>query len=453
MAHIRPSASAGGLLACMLVVAGAKAEALGFGARLLLVQKDGRSALFLPESHIGSPAQEDNYFRTVLRPAFAASSVLLAERSSVSWLDPTYEQAACLDEGEAEASLDPALNEQLRRHVAPTLNNLPPMLNALSPVDKLDTLDRFMRYYLVFTHTYQRSHGKISSRAGAHSFTIRNAQSGILLAQAPHRVASVEDTGTWQHAYCAMLPEERAALIADTIVQSAQRPEPDDAGKSGSELRAATYRDNDAAYRQTLEHTRAALNAPAMANHAHDADTLTAAKLAIDKFILVERSRAWVADLPAVLRRERLPFYALGAAHFADGPSGPGLVTLLREAGYKVSLLNDRHALDASLSQLPPAARPGLALTMHVLPGGCQRDGDIYGCDWSDKSTSYFVVNTGPSLRREAWSACFEREGIYGPEKHCVSSLRQASAARAADLSSADNASTIDEKPSPDSVP
>ena len=75
--------------------AGPHADRAGFGTRLLLAQKDGRIALLLPESHIGSPAQEDQYFRNVIRPAFATSSAVLTERSSVSWFDQTYNQATC----------------------------------------------------------------------------------------------------------------------------------------------------------------------------------------------------------------------------------------------------------------------------------------------------------------------------------------------------------------------
>lgn len=440
------------LLACLLAATGAaRADANkdGFGARLLLAQKDGRVALLLPESHIGSPAQEDKYFRAVVRPAFAASSALLAERSSVSWFDKTYDQATCPDEGEAEAALDPALNDALRRHAPPAPPALPAALRSLSPVDRIDTLGRFMRFYLLFMGAHQRAYGAIPAKAGARGFQIRNAQSGVLLAGMPKRTSSVENTGTWLHAYCALSPAQRASMIADTIAHGAQPPDQADAGKSGAELRDSTYRDNDAAYRRLLEEVRNVLRPPAAraryaSGHTRDASgnqTRSAGQRAIDRFTLSERSRGWVAALPAVLQRERLPFYALGAAHFADGPHGPGLITLLREAGYTVSLLPDRRALESALAGVPPAPpRSGAAVTTRALPGGCQRDGDRYACNWSDKSTSYLVVGTPPPQRREAWSACFEREGMYGPEKRCVSSLREAGAERAADLRAADDA-------------
>nr|WP_315397930.1 hypothetical protein [uncultured Duganella sp.] len=448
-----------GLTVCLLAVAAHAGAAPGFGPRLLLAEKDGRSALLLAESHIGSPAQEDDYFRDVIRPAFAASSALLAERSQPSWFDRAYYQAGCDDDGAAEAALDPALNAALRRH-RPAV---PQVLRGIVPSGHPETLGRFMRFYMLFVNAHQRAYGAIPAdgAALAQGFKIRNAQSGVLLARAPRPAASVEGTDTWLRAYCALAPAQRATLISTVIASSDTPPMAQDAHQSAAAMRAATYRHNDAAYRQSLADLRATLNAnpgetpgapslPAdtMAN-AHgapaagtvqDRSASTPAELALDQFTLVERSRAWIAALPAVLRRERLPFLALGAAHFPDGRAGPGLISLLRDAGYSVALVEDRRALDKALAAV--AARPPVrsepALTAHALTGGCVRDGDNYGCDWSDNTTQYGLLNL-PNTGKEAWSACFEREGMLGPEKHCVSGLRAVGNERGADLAASGN--------------
>ena len=442
---------AGLLLAGLLALAGAAQADNGVGPRLLLVQKDSRAALFLPESHVGSPAQDDAYFRSVIRPAFAASSALLAERSKVSWFDSAYEQAGCADEGPAEAALDPGLNAALRRH-APAV---PPALQSVSPLERLDQLGRFIRFYWLFVTGHKRAYGQLPDAAAtpARSFKIRNAQSGVLLAGAPRRASSVEDTGTWLRAYCAMSPAQRASLIDDAIAQSSAPPDPADADLSPEQLRAATDRDTDASYQRALAAMRATLRAPfpagrvaappPSAGNGNYEQAWTPAALTMTRFMIVERNQAWVAGLPAVLQRERLPFYALGAAHFADGPAGPGLVTLLRAAGYNVTLLRDRRELNAALARLPAplaSADPaGPASAAHQLSGGCQRDGDGdgYGCSWSDGASSYRVLQMPGVPQQEVWSACFEREGLLGPELHCVSSLRQAGAGRAADLAGA----------------
>lgn len=435
------------LLTALLALSGAAVAAggNGFGPRLLLVQKDGRSALFLPESHIGSPAQEDAYFRTVIRPAFAASSALLAERSSVSWFERGYDQAACPDEGADEAALDDRLNAALRAR-APAV---PSMLRAMSASERLDTLGRFIRFHLLFVDVHQRAMGRLPAQASAaqRGFAVRNAQSGVLLAAMPRRASSVEDIGTWLHAWCAMAPPQRAELITATIAQSRQESVAADAGASAAALRTATYRDNDADYQRELERLRAALPAGAAAAAAPAAPGLTQDALLLNRFMIVQRSRAWVDGMPAVLARERLPFYALGAAHFADSPAGPGLLTLLRMAGYSITLLRDRRALDAALAHIP--ARPAVASAtrpaMRTLAGDCHAEGDSYGCSWSDQSTTYSVLNAQASQPLEVWSACFQREGMLGPEQHCVSSTRQADPQRAADLA----ASRQPDKPPP----
>lgn len=462
--HRAPAWRAGrpyAMVLAMLVASTAAASAgTDFGARLLLVEKDDRIALFLPESHIGSPAQNDRYFRHVIRPAFAASSALLAERSNVSWLDETYFEAACPVESEAEAALDPALNTALRQHPPQVPPDLLPALRAMSPIDSIDRLGRFMRFYALFVNLHRRDSGAKLNTAGARSFKVRNAQSGVLLALAPHRAYSVEDTGTFMHAYCALQPTQRASLITDTITQSAQ-PDPDDASKSATALRTAAYQKIDAEYRQVLTDLRAAFPAPfsagpiaappPVAENTNYLRTWTPAELAVNKFMLSGRSQAWIAELPNVLQRERLPFYALGAAHFADGPYGDGVITLLRNAGYTVSILRNRHELDAALARLPaPAGRPERPLSVHTLTGGCKRDGETYACSWNDKSTSYLLLNAQPTQHQEIWTVCFERESRIGPEKRCVSSERKVGVERATDLAGAAGNSSESSRPLPD---
>jgi hypothetical protein len=47
----------------------------------------------------------------------------------------------------------------------------------------------------------------------------------------------------------------------------------------------------------------------------------------------------------------------IGAAHFPDTAAGPGLVNLLRDAGYQLSVVQNRAALALLLNKLP-AVRP-----------------------------------------------------------------------------------------------
>ncbi|MBP1205133.1 hypothetical protein JOD97_003175 [Duganella sp. 1411] len=81
----------------------------------------------------------------------------------------------------------------------------------------------------------------------------------------------------------------------------------------------------------------------------------------------------------------------------------------------------------------PAAPSPSATRT---LDGGCARDNDRYGCSWRGPSSDYIVQNL-PQSDQEVWSACFEREGIHGPEKHCTGGVRRVGDERAADLAAA----------------
>ena len=400
------------------------------GPRLLLVQKDGRMALFLPETHIGTPAQNDAYFRTVIRPTFDASSVLLTERSIAPWFERGYDAAACPDEGAAESALDGDLTAAVNRHPPATLA----ILRAGMTAD-IGTLGRFIRFDRLFVDVHMRAIGQAPLPAGAGSrrIRVRNAQSGVLMAGAPRPAASVENTGTMLRAYCSLPPAQRVVLIRGTIALSdaLSDAQPGTAHISvpDAALRADSYRGIDAEYRQVLSCMRAGLRHGSLQARdcgAGDGQQRTEPDLTVNRFMIVARGQAWVDGLAAVMQRERLPFYALGAAHFPDGPAGPGLITMMREAGNQVSLLDDRHALEAALARLPAVAppAPNAKSDMHTLAGGCRRDGAVYGCEWHDAAVSFMIFNPQAADGQEIWSACFDVARIHGPQKYCTSGIR-----------------------------
>jgi uncharacterized protein YbaP (TraB family) len=407
------------MLACLALVAGTAAAAPS--ARLLLVQKDGHTALFLPETHLGTPAQDDAYFRNIIRPAFGASSALMVEHSSISWMDQSHYQDACDDENEAEHALDPALAAELQRH--PPV--LPAALRTVVDSDWTAQLGRFMRFQLLFIDIHTRWRAPVDKHDGlpVASVKVRNAQSGILLVQAPRHAFSVEDLGTFLHAYCALAPAERALLIGETIKRSVEVDAPE-AQQTANQRRASVYRQTDTEYQQELANMHANLRGDASA-----AQTWTASQLAFNKFLLVQRNQAWLDALPAIMQRERLPFYALGAAHFSDTPAGPGLITLLRKTGYRVTLIDSQRALKTALAGIPPPAPPvEQVLAQHELPGSCKLEGNVQACLWTDQSTSYHVMKVQAAQPSEIWVLCYQRDGMIEPQTTCVTSMRQIAA-------------------------
>ncbi|PTT85554.1 hypothetical protein DBR42_14285, partial [Pelomonas sp. HMWF004] len=119
---------------------GAAPRTASLGPRLLAAEKAGRVAFFLPESHIGSPAQRDSYFEQTIKPAFEASSMLLLERPGDPRLDRDYLHRACADEGQEEAGLDARLDAAVLAHPASALERVAP-LSATTPA-----LGRFIRF-------------------------------------------------------------------------------------------------------------------------------------------------------------------------------------------------------------------------------------------------------------------------------------------------------------------
>jgi hypothetical protein len=424
----RPEPRILGLAAAgLLLMASARAATPGTPARLLVAEKDGRAIFLLPESHIGTPAQQDAYFRETIRPAFAAASALLLERSLSARLSPDYYERRCDVEGPDEPALDADVNAALRAHPDPVLAHVLPLEG------DLERLGRFIRFEMLLQAWIGRGHVQPADDA-AHAVPavrVLPAQSGQLMMATPHPYRSVDDTASFFQAYCALAPAERSVLVRrllddlDAAVQPQAGAEQDLAGM---------YRTIDATYQACLAAIRAALTHPHGA--AADVRHWTPTELITQRFLIAERNRGWIAQLPSVLASERLPFYAIGAAHFVDGPYGAGLITLLREAGYRVSLVPDRPALRAVLARVPadagkadaPAPGPGL------LAGKCIRIPGNYSCAWRDATTLYQATLPSPSSPEELLTVCYRRRAADGPLDQCVTARVPRAPQRAADL-------------------
>ena len=349
---------------------------------------------------------------------------MLAERSIEPLFDRNYETATCSDESVAEAALDDDLNAALAQRGS----EKPVYFQAFAP-EKILELGRFVRFYRVFSDVQMRSVGtkSLPSNAASRRVEARSAQSGILMAWKPRRIVTVEDMTTMLHAYCALEPEKRALLIAATITQHAKTDNDHSPSVSASTIQNETYAAINFSYLQSLSQMRAAVQLPFLpVKERRTVNGITESESVIERFMIVERGREWVYRLATVMQHERLPFYALGAAHFPDVPAGPGLITLLRAAGYRVSLIADKRALNAALARLPavPHFRGDAKSIMHTLIGGCRSEGISYGCEWHDDSISYMVLKLQSNQQEEVWTACFQHSGSLETERPCVSGVR-----------------------------
>lgn len=411
------------LAAAMLVHA--HAATAGTAARLLVAEKDGRALFLLPESHVGTPTQQDAYFRETIRPAFAASSALLLERGASAQLSPDYFGRRCDVEGPDEPDEDADLDAALRAHPDPVLGRVLPL------DEHLQRLGRFIRFEMLLQAWSARAYRQAADGAAdAHAVRVLPAQSGQLMTALPRPYRSVDDAASFFQAWCALAPAERSVLVRGLIDDLDAPPQPPEAEQG---LRGV-YRTIDTTYAASLAALRATLaGAPA-------ADAVerqwTRGELIRQRYLITERNRGWIAQLPSVLASERLPFYAIGAAHFVDGPYGAGLITLLREAGYRVSLVTDRPALRAVLARVPAdagkadAPEPGPGL----LAGKCIRIPGNYACAWRDATTLYQATLPAPSSPEELLTVCYQRRAADGPLNQCVTARVPRAPQRAADL-------------------
>ncbi|OYO30311.1 hypothetical protein [Janthinobacterium sp. PC23-8] len=414
------------------------------GARLLAVEKDGKLAFFLPESHIGTPMQKDPYFNGPIREAFAAASELLLERAASARLDYDYQQRHCAVEGPDEGAMDMELNAALRAHPDPVLERVMP-LNT-----EIEHLGRFMRFELLLQAWSGRVYEQPAGSPAKNATTVNPlpSQSGRLMIEKPRPWRSIDDTATFYNAYCALAPAERSTLIRSLL--DGWRPQavavPMLQPESG--LRGL-YRYIDALYRASLDDIRDTLGlAPATGtarpDMAHAERRWSGDELIKHHFLIAERNRAWVAQLPAVLATERLPFYAIGADHFADGPLGPGLITLLRRAGFHVALIDGRPMLRTLLTRLPAAARKPDAPASReeeagLLTGKCVRIPGNYSCSWGDATTIYIATLPAPSSPKELLTVCYRRATEQGPLNQCVTATVPRAPQRVADLAAAED--------------
>ncbi|PTT81102.1 hypothetical protein DBR42_18420, partial [Pelomonas sp. HMWF004] len=262
------------------------------------------------------------------------------------------------------------------------------------------------------------------------------AQSSRLMMASPRAFRSVDDTASLFAAYCAMAPVQRAALIRgylDALV-AAQQP----AATPSAQTLQAFYRDMDALYLRVLNRLRTeAAVAPLAAEPTPEPDSPKA--VAKQAFLITQRNRGWMAQLPAVMAQERLPFYAIGAAHFVDGPHQTGLVSMLRAQGYRVTLVDGPNALQRLLVQVPaPRPQADPLPDARTLRGHCMRVAGNYNCAWADAAMVYSATALSPDADEEMLTICYPRAAFDGTHSTCIVARMARPARRGADLAGTD---------------
>ncbi|MBY0443866.1 MAG: hypothetical protein K2Q15_01480, partial [Burkholderiales bacterium] len=234
-----------------------KAMTSNFGARLLVAEKDGKMAFFLPEMHIGTPSQNDAYFKKTIRTAFAASSILLIEGASPAIIDKNYHHAACPVEDEAEVAIDAALNTALEKYALP----VSPWVSAIVADGDLKSLGRFVRFDILNQAAIRHQSGAVLVRGKETSFVGLGAQSSLLMQESSRTSLSVDDAESLMQAYCALTSKDRVLLIAK-MIDVFKQPSKKLAPMTVQEMRNLSFRSLDSSYNSSLSRLRMTLATP-----------------------------------------------------------------------------------------------------------------------------------------------------------------------------------------------
>nr|WP_315212732.1 TraB/GumN family protein [uncultured Duganella sp.] len=392
---------------------GAPAPALP--PRLLAAEKHGQLIFLLPETHVGLRWQFDPYFERVIEPAYAAASVLLSERSEEVQLDQGLRYQACADDDTVERQVDLAVNDALPKILPKTIWGRVP------PPAPVTGFGRFMRTELLIDDIYFHKYADAATTAPErrpHDLPadVTEGYAAHLMLGAPRPHVSVDTPNSLYRAYCSLPPSARNDLAASLL-----RMRDDDAG-AGVAASPATLGASLAAmgkaYRAMLAQNAHTLDGDAVA------PALTPTELGVERFVLAARNRGWIERLPALTAGQRLPFFVLGAAHFPDSNAGPGVIHLLREAGYRLTLVRDGGQLRGLLAQLPspPPPVPTAAQTgwqRAAWPGTCTPVPHNLLCAWGDQRAMLTAIGDGGG--RDLLTLCTARATAWGKRSNCTS--------------------------------
>lgn len=385
--------------------------------RLLAAEKQGQLIFLLPETHVGLRWQFDPYFERVIRPAFAAASVLLSERSEEVQLEQRLRYQACADDDPIERQVDPAVNDALPGILPKTIWGRVP------PPAPVTGFSRFMRTELLIDDIYFHKYADAATTARERPphdvpADATEGYAAHLMLGAPRPHLSVDTPDSLYQSYCWLPPSARNDLAASLL-----RMRDDEAGAGAGVLASPVTVDAGLtamgkAYRAMLVQTVHTLDGDAVA------PALTPTELGVARFVLAARNRGWIGRLPALAAGQRLPFLVLGAAHFPESNAGPGVIHLLRDAGYRVTLVRDREQLQGLLAQLPPAPAPTPTAAQTgwqraALPGTCIPVPHNMLCSWGDKRALLTVIGDGGG--RDVLTLCTVRATDWGKRSNCTS--------------------------------
>lgn len=313
-----------GITFAALICQSAMAEDL---VRLLAAEKGDHLSFFLPITHVGTSVEDGGaYLDDVIRIAFRQSTALYDESSlsvgPISWLNDCPKEFV---DGELDERLDKAFHEAVQGSAFWNANTL------------------FKKKVSRFTkmHHIVLSLGGQPPLDSTEPIIFRRPAQRLLHAEHHIPYESIETTDEIFTAYCDVDVEERHAFVRSLVSEgNSERAR-------GQTTTPKQYLDDAATlYVGYLNLAMAELRGQKDIGQAVPESEFD---IRLGGVYIWPRNQLWIKRINQLAKTTAIPFYALGAAHFPTLESRKGLITLLREEGYSLTLITDRNELNKIL--------------------------------------------------------------------------------------------------------
>jgi hypothetical protein len=329
--------------------------------RLLAIESQNGVGFLLPETHFGLKVEFDAYYSNVILPAAKASNLVVPEgvQLGAAMHDPnSRSDCAGLDPKKARRKESEALvNKFLFDHPGRLV------IGGFAQTHKESERQTFVD--LIAMYPFILKLDEINVQAKERVFPLPGWQDPSVLSKLDRYIMSrdgrrepLEDFGDFKRSFC-LVPEDRQhEFVKALIALHAVREDYDKVDLSKGEL---CFRSGMRQIKNQLMcmgavaarggSATSATCAPPERFPTAECQLYPRVHEAYYEWLLVARSKAFVKRIEESMQADT-PFVIVGQAHVPDSEQGPGLITLLTEKGYKLSLIENRKQLEALLARV-----------------------------------------------------------------------------------------------------
>jgi hypothetical protein len=327
--------------------------------RAWLVAKGDAQAVLVGESHVGTPVEYDDYFRTVVKPSYAIADVAVMETyfGPEQTRNESFERgAACFDDPMGKRT--PRVRLAFDTLITATHENGLEVPNWLEGWELVPQFLFTSLYFPSFTHhtlgpAYDAA---IEAKAGLGiSFRLRGK------GKLTKKTIGLDRLKDWRTHFCSAGAGDRADFVADQTLKLARLLRLKQSDPSYTSLGKLSYvggqifADRIRCIDQTV---------PCAIDDLSASDQILLQKgwlmpLSPGSFeiYIKKRTRTWVPLIVKTISAHHKSFIVVGALHLPDLRVGdhvePGLISLLREQGFSVTRISS--ASDISANFLSPS--------------------------------------------------------------------------------------------------